>query len=726
MAHVWKFFRSGGFDQVRLETAEDIEHLHELDQKLWVALSCPVQGLEFDPHTLEIIDGDLDGRVRAPEVINAAQWTCGLLKEPQLLIDGAAALPLAAINDATDEGRRILASAKQVLSDLGKIDASSITVDDTADTAKIMAQTRFNGDGIIPPDAAEEAPVRALIKEIITCMGAETDRSGKPGVNQAKLDAFYKAATSFVGWWEKVEANRDVVLPLGDATPEAAAALGVVKTKIDDYFARCRLAAFDPRALAVLNSKEDDYAELITQDMSADSVETAKLPLSMIAVRKPLPLGDGLNPAWRSAMNTFREKTVKPVFGDQESLTAVDWNALCTKFCAYEEWQKGNTGVAVEQLGLPRIREILAGNGQAVITDLINRDKALEPEFNAISSVDKLTRYVRDLGLLLRNFVNFKDFYNIGCHAIFQVGTLYLDGRSCDLCVRITDVARHSSIAGTSRVFLAYCDCVRKSATEKMTIAAAFTDGDSTFLTVGRNGLFYDRKGRDWDATITKVIEHPISVRQAFWSPYRRVAKMIGDQVEKMASAREKEMEQKAAVGVMQAGTKADPAKPGVAAGAPLPGASTFDIAKFAGIFAAIGLALGAIGALLAGLIGGFMKLSWWQMPLSVIGLILLFSGPSMIMAWLKLRQRNLGPILDANGWAVNTRAMINIPFGNSLTAVGKLPPDAELSLVDPYATKRPRLLLKVLLSILAAVIILTVFIFAAEWKEVVHNWFIR
>src|SRR5207247_11292564 len=60
-----------------------------------------------------------------------------------------------------------------------------------------------------------------------------------------------------------------------------------------------------------------------------------------------------------------------------------------------------------------------------------------------------------------------------------------------------------------------------------------------------------------------------------------------------------------------------------------------------------------------------------------------------MLIAWLKLRQRNLGPILDANGWAVNARAKINIPFGGSLTRVAKLPPGAQRDLVDPYAEKK-------------------------------------
>ena len=72
---------------------------------------------------------------------------------------------------------------------------------------------------------------------------------------------------------------------------------------------------------------------------------------------------------------------------------------------------------------------------------------------------------------------------------------------------------------------------------EKMTIAAAFTDGDSDNLMVGRNGLFYDRKGQDWDATITKIIENPISIRQAFWAPYKKLVRLIEEQVARRAAA---------------------------------------------------------------------------------------------------------------------------------------------------------------------------------------------
>ena len=115
---------------------------------------------------------------------------------------------------------------------------------------------------------------------------------------------------------------------------------------------------------------------------------------------------------------------------------------------------------------------------------------------------------------------------------------------------------------------------------------------------------------------------------------------------------------------------------------------AAFDVAKFAGIFAAIGLALGAIGTALAALLGGLFSLSWWQIPLVLLGVMLLISGPAVIVAWFKLRSRTLGPILDANGWAINARARINIPFGTSLTQLAQLPANAQRSMVDPYADK--------------------------------------
>jgi len=86
--------------------------------------------------------------------------------------------------------------------------------------------------------------------------------------------------------------------------------------------------------------------------------------------------------------------------------------------------------------------------------------------------------------------------------------------------------------------------------------------------------------------------------------------------------------------------------------------------------------------------VSGFLNLKG-LMPLGVLAIILIISGPSMLLAWLKLHKRNLGPILDANGWAVNAKAKINVPFGASLTRVAVLPPGAQRDLADPFAEKK-------------------------------------
>jgi hypothetical protein len=220
---------------------------------------------------------------------------------------------------------------------------------------------------------------------------------------------------------------------------------------------------------------------------------------------------------------------------------------------------------------------------------------------------------------------------------------------------------------------------------------------------VGRNGIFYDRQGADWDATVVKLVEHPISIREAFWLPYRRIGKLVGAQIERFASARDKDMHDRAATNIESTAKKAETADAPQPAAAPAVKEQAFDVAKFAGIFAAIGLAIGAIGSTLAAIFTGFLELTWWQMPLALFGVVLLISGPSMAIAWLKLRNRSLGPILDASGWAVNSSAKINIRFGASLTAIATLPANAQRYLTDPYAPPRYRLAAAAVLVAIAA-----------------------
>lgn len=673
--HQWKFFRAGGFDQVKLETGADLLHLDELDQKLWVALACPTTGLEFDAKTAALVDTDKDGRIRARELINAIKWAGALLKNADDLVKGSPTLSLSAINDASPEGKAVLASARQILWNIGKKDATAIGLDEVADTAKIFAQTLFNGDGIVPADAAMDAATQAVMADIMACVGSVLDRSGKPGVNADLVGKFFAEATAFDAWNQKAEAEPGVILPLGAATAAATAAVRAVKTKIDDYFGRCRLAAYDPRALGALNREEKEYLAIAAKDLQITAAEVAGFPLAQVAAGKPLPLGAGINPAWAGAVATLNKDAIKPVLGDRDVLTEADWAALLGKLGPFECWSAGKAGAVVEKLGRDRIHAILASGAKDAITALIAQDTALEAETNAISTVEKLVRFNRDLHHLSTNFVNFKDLYDGGEAAIFQAGTLYLDQRSCTLCIKVDDAVKHATMAGLAGAYLAYIDCNRKGSGEKLSIVAIFSQGGDDNLMVGRNGVFYDRKGKDYDATITKIISNPISLRQAFWSPYKKFVRLIEEQVAKRAAAADADANAKLAAAATATANvdKATPAQP-----------KKVDV----GMVAALSVAFGSIGTALAYFLGLFKGISAFQLVLGFVGMIALISGPSMVLAYIKLRKRNLGPILDANGWAVNAAAKVNVPFGTSLTGIAKLPPGSSVDTSDTYAEK--------------------------------------
>jgi hypothetical protein len=672
--HTWKFFRAGGFNQVVIGSGADLLNLDQLDQKLWVALACPTTGVEFDQTTLALIDTDKDGRIRVPELIAAAKWAGSLMKNPDDLLNDSPTLKPSAINDATPEGKLIANFARQVL---GKTDAGEVTFEEAAAAAQTFAAKPFNGDGVIPADSASDDATKAVITDIINCLGSDTDVSSKPGVSQARVDQFFAAAAAYSDWWKKAEGDASV-MPLGLNTEVAAAAVKAVKSKVDDYFARGRLAAFDPRSVNALNRDEKDYAALGAKDLTNNHADIANLPLAQVGATTPLPLTQGINPAWAGAIAALQTHAITPLLGARTVLTEADWNAVVGKLAAFDAWNAGKTGGVIEKIGVARAREIVASKAKETLTELIAKDKAEEGNSTAVIGLHRLIHYHRDIAKLARNFVNFGDFYGHKDKAIFQAGTLYLDQRSCDLCLTVSDSGKHAAMAGMAGTYLAYCDCVRKGSGEKLSIVAAFTGGDSDNLMVGRNGIFYDRAGRDWDATITKIVDNPISIRQAFWAPYKKLVRMIEERAAKQAA----DADAKSNASLTAVANAPIPA-PGTAAPA-APKKSAFDPS----VIALISLALGSLAAAFAGILGFLKGFETWQVPLVIAGIMLVISAPSMAIAWLKLRKRNLGPILDANGWAVNAKARMNVPFGGALTSVAALPAGATFGAADKFAEK--------------------------------------
>ena len=521
MKHTWTYANIGGNTRVIIKNGKDIQHLAELDEKLWTVLACPVSGLEIPEESLKCMDTDADAKIHVTDVVATAEWLCKVLRDPQVLFEGK---PSLALEDIVDEGLSAVASPLAV-------------------------------DGVV------------------------TLQDVKATIAGATITA--------------------------QATPEAP---------------------YTADVMAAYKACQEAYAQYF---------QTAKLQALGLAT---LP-ADAAVPG----------------------LTEEQFTEMGKKIAEYE------AGKAAAE----------SANAAALA--------AAQAQYKPL---EKLLLLCRDYVTLLHNFVSFQDFYakrgkallgrgnaDESPWAIFQAGTLVIDQRACNLCLKVSDMGKHNAQAPDSGMFLIYCNCKHHASGQTMTIVAAMTVGEIRNLKVGKNALFYDRQGRDWEAEVVKIIDNPISIGQAFWSPYRKLGEWVSGLITKSAAEKEKK-----SFADMTAKLQTPPAAGQAAQPAP------FDIAKFAGIFAAIGMAVGALGTFLTSLlseVGKFAENGWWAIPTLIIGILLAISGPSMILAWMKLRKRNLAPLLNANGWAVNADAIVSVLFGNTLTEQAQFP---LVKMQDPHA----------------------------------------
>ena len=326
------------------------------------------------------------------------------------------------------------------------------------------------------------------------------------------------------------------------------------------------------------------------------------MPLVTEEPDKALPLKEHLNPKYLEAILDFAGKCVTPVLGERDALSRMEWKAVKAKFAAYRAWVQA--------------KPVMSPG---------SKDELVEEE--------RFLRYKLHLGSLLRNYVTMDDLYGYDTLAIFQTGVLRIDGREMNLCFHVDSEAAHSALVDKSNCCVIYLKLSRPADKAERLVCAVVTAGKVGTLYVGRNGVFYDRDGKDWEAVITKVVENQVSLAEAFWAPWKKIGDGIAGAVKKFIGDK-----QAKATDSVQKGTESTQAGG----------------AAMASSVAAIGIGIGMVGAAAASLMAAISSMPAWKIGVSVVVLVLLVSVPSMILAWFKLRKRDLGVILNACGWAIN------------------------------------------------------------------------
>ena len=652
----------GGAHQLRIRTADDLAAVLALQEPFWMATSAPVDQLACDAALMKRLDKDQNGRVLSWEIREAAGWLLRVLRDRAGITAGSDTLELAAIDTGHDTGLQLHETARRILSNLGKGDSAALTLAEVRDRQAIFAQGIHNGDGVIPPDNVPDEELGAFIRDIMATVGTVEDLSGAAGVNGELAQTFMDEARALLAWHQQLEEQGESLFPLGDGTAAGHALYAELAPVIEGYFLQCRVAALNER-LGRATPDVPCPADALTDDAEAEAY-LAESPPARPRPEPVLPLDQDLNPCYADRLATLAQMVLSPILGggfDGRALTETQWDAVKQVLAPYASWCASKSGARVEGLGLERLRAYRDGDHKARLDALIAADVAAGNELEALADLEYAILLQRWFLEICNNFVSFAHLYDQDKHALFEAGRIVMDGHVFRINFRVADVNAHSAMAEQSGAYLLYSEVTRAGDDRPFFVVTPVTTGRIANLAPGKRGVLFDFSGKEWDTRVVKIVANPVNLWQALVAPFKRIGTQISSTAERITAGAEKQVQAQVtqATSSLETSVQEGIAVPGAAdspgaeAGAPAPpptGGNTRDLVMAGSVAVA---ALGSSFAFMAKQLSNLGDKWEYVVAAVVVGLSVILV-PTFLVAFFKLRKRNIGAILEASGWALN------------------------------------------------------------------------
>jgi hypothetical protein len=661
------FQRYGRSYHLHIDSVDDLASIADLDEALWVASGAPLGTIRMDPVFLDLLDSDDNQRIMCFELRQAVAWLLEVSADVEAIRRGTERLRPGRVKADNEDGRRILEAVGKVAARFSLPKDAPLTLEQVRAAKAEAASVSVSEAGVVLEDAAPNEALRTFLRDVLAATGGAAHPSGARGVDETALETFLRDASTFTAWHRRRSTEQAAILPIGEETDAAYDVLEELRVKIDQYFALGSVMLLDVRIAERLRTTENELSQLDLNDPATFQTLMSRAPLAPPAPEAPLTLSDSVNPYYRLPLERFFRVVAAPVLGDgTQSLTAEEWERVKATFEEHRAWRAARPQTGMSVVDVPTLERYLAGSFGQEVRGLIDRATDTALVLDNIRLAEKLILYQAHLMLFANNFVSFPHLYRRDARALFEMGTLIMDGRHFDLAVRVPDRARHKAVAATSRMFVLYVHLYARDGGVATEVAVPVTSGGIKNLARGKRGIFHDVGGAEFDAEVVDIIENPISIGEAIWAPFKRLAALVTTKVESLTQEAEAELDGSATRAVTavyhgrpEAAT-APPAPPGVFAGA--------------GILAGGGVAIAAVGSALAYFVQTITSIPWWQALVGLATAVAAVALPAAIVAFVKLRKRDLSAILEGSGWAINARMRLTHAQSLFFTRAPRLP----------------------------------------------------
>ena len=319
----------------------------------------------------------------------------------------------------------------------------------------------------------------------------------------------------------------------------------------------------------------------------------------------------------------------------------------------HKKWQNNKQGAKVESIEISKLKEYSKEKLVKAVHALIEESIDTALVLDEIRTVEKIILFQAWMLKFLNSFVYFPYLYDPDRRALFEMGTLVMDGRRFTLSVKVENHEKHMEFSKQSNMFILYVN-ILSSSDKKYEVAVPVTSGGKGNLYIGKRGIFQDLNKQDWDAEIVGIVENPISIIEAFSTPFKKLGKLISTKIEELKSTAETQLD--TAVKGTEAPTEQTTQGPGMG-----------------NLFMGGGIAIAALGSAMAFITKTLSEVAWHTILFTILGAVLAVLLPTFISAFIKLKKRDLTAILEASGWAVNVRMNLTFKLGHFFTIRPKI-----------------------------------------------------
>ena len=641
--------RYGGSAQLRISNFAELMQALDLPDVHWAVLSCPCKGMDCDERFLDLIDADDDQRISVLDLRKAITWTSERLVDETDFTSKSAELKLERFSSLAEPLKK---TALTILDNLGVEDRNVITLDQVRKRDEILKHSGKNGDGIISIECLEDCTIKAALTDIAQCVQCIDDRSGKPGIGKEQLVIFKKQRDEALAMIEE----RQQQLSWGDASVQLAQTLVAINDEVRAWFRLAELNNVNPELADAFIKKQGQAGDA----RDAEAINNA-MEAQLLAAEPNLEL------AWQDIRPSDSGKQLlslrETCFPNSAHITLSTWNTAHDEAKKILQWLEKWEANPCSKLSQERLTEI---NDELIteIESLCDKDAELSDDIKHVDDLERLLLCKRWLLPFANNFVSLPFLFEHDKRAMFEQGSLLIAGRMFHLAVSVDNRAEHLKLANESGMCICYLQVSGDKPRREFEVAVPVTAGTRAGLFVGRRGVFQDINNIILEAKIVHIIDNPVSIKEAIFQPFTRIGKFISGKIEDWSSSADKKFEKQ--VGDVLSDKPVDtPAK----AEAPQ--------ANFGSTLMGGSVAFAALGSSLAFITKQLSELQIHKILLGLSIIVALIMIPTALVAFLKIRRRNLSALLQASQWAINDRMLLGYKLSKLLSNKPALPDQA-------------------------------------------------